>query len=103
MMRSSTGGSQPRYQAPSGYTTAIGPPSQMRRQFALVRRIPPESESPSSFRRRLRKSQASEAALLLAALGLGLVGAEEDVAARDRHADLRRDRSLAFDLVRVRS
>src|SRR6185503_8046223 len=58
MMRSSTGGSQARYQVPSGYTTAIGPPSQMRRQLALVRRMPPCSESPSSLRRRFKKFQA---------------------------------------------
>ena len=59
MMASSTGGSHSPYQVPSGYTTAIGPPSQIRRQLALVRRIPPRSDRPSSFRRRLRKSQAA--------------------------------------------
>src|SRR6185436_14131586 len=59
MIRSSTGGSQPRYQAPSGYTTAIGPPSQIRRQFALLRRMPPCSDSPSSFSRRFRNSHAA--------------------------------------------
>ena len=59
MIRSSTGGSQARYQVPSGYTTAMGPPSQMRRQFAFVRRMPPASDSPSSLRRFFRKSHAA--------------------------------------------
>src|SRR5579862_1836146 len=59
MMRSSAGGSQRPYQAPSGYTIAIGPPSQMRRQFAFVRRMPPCSDRPSSFSRCFRNAQAS--------------------------------------------
>src|SRR5690606_34433379 len=37
MIRSRTGGSQLRYHAPSGYTTAIGPPLQIWRQLAFVR------------------------------------------------------------------
>src|SRR5690606_9088069 len=37
MIRSSTAGVQEWYQTPSGYTTAIGPSSQTRRQLALVR------------------------------------------------------------------
>src|SRR5436309_739227 len=59
MIRSSTGGSHWPYHAPSGYTTAIGPPSQMRKQFTLLRRMPPCSDRPSSRRRRLRNSHAS--------------------------------------------
>lgn len=37
MIRSSTAGEQEWYQTPSGYTTATGPATQMRRQAALVR------------------------------------------------------------------
>ena len=37
MMRSSTSGVQPRYQVPSGYTTAIGPSRQIRKHQACVR------------------------------------------------------------------
>ena len=54
MMRSSTGGSQRRTRRLRDRRRAIGPPSQMRRQLALVRRIPPWSESPSSFSRFFR-------------------------------------------------
>ena len=37
MMRSTTAGVTDWYQTPSGYTTAMGPCSQIRRQLALVR------------------------------------------------------------------
>lgn len=37
----------------------MGPPTQMRRQLALVRRTPPCSERPNSFSRLFRKSHAA--------------------------------------------
>ena len=81
MIRSSTGGSQPRYHVPSGYTTAIGPPSQMRRQLAFVLRMPPASDSPSSLRRFLRKSHAAMERSRSQHFGIGLIGAQKNVTA----------------------
>src|SRR5262245_41646326 len=44
----------------------------------------------------LQKAPCDEAALLLAALGLGLIAAEKNVPARHRHANTRRDGPLRF-------
>ena len=69
MMRSRFSGVQSRYQVPSGYTTAIGPPTHTRRQSALVRSTPPATPlRPGSARRRFRCSQLSQRLVLRGAL-----------------------------------
>src|SRR5262249_23217143 len=44
-----------------------------------------------------QKLPGGEAAILVAALGFGLVAAEKHVPLRDRHADALRDRALRFN------
>ena len=84
MIRSSTGGSQARYQAPSGYTTAMGPNAEA---VGLRAEDSTRLRQTQFLQPALQVFPGGQRAVAIAAFRCGLIAAEKDVPAGAWNAD----------------